>query len=224
MRNALILFLLLFFTPRLKAQAKFNFGISYSPTAAFIDDFSNKTHNHRYRQQACIQLKWKSGKHFSYVAGLGYSFIQAEYSSEFPSINETFITWFRHSDILLPLQLQYSFSSKPSRIFFTGGLIPSINVGRNVQETRTYSYSSSSSSLDATDEQGYRILDAFITLGMGYEYKTKGAGTFYIQPNFRTNFLTELLYVPKYLFSNKPKEVYPPLVSTFGIELGYFLK
>ena len=90
-------------------------------------------------------------------------------------------------------------------------------------ENRQDPYGSPSTRWDTSDEQGYRTLDCFITLGLGYEYKIKGGGHLYIQPDFRTNFLTELVYIPKYL-THRQDEVYPPLISTVGIEVGYFLK
>ncbi len=207
----------------IEAQAKISYGLAYAPTFAQIDDLGNQSQKHRYGQQSILYAKWRSGKRFSYIAGLGYSFIQTEYSNIVPYTHEIFTTWFRHHDILLPFKLQYSFSTKPSRLIFVGGIIPSINVNRNVQVTSYYSYSTPSFARNVTNEQGYRWLDAFITLGIGYEYKIKQGGRIYIEPNFSTNFFTELLYIPKYLFY-KQKDTYPPEVSTVGIEVGYFLK
>lgn len=223
MRTLLIASFLFWMGNSLEAQKNFSAGISYAPTFARIDQQNNPSKNHRYGQQVSLQARWNSGKHFSYMAGLGYSAIQSEYSSKIPYIGEIYTQWFKHQDILLPFQLRYSFSTKPSRLFFSGGIIPSINVGRKVLENRQDPYGSPSIGWDTSDEQGYRAMDCFITLGLGYEYTIKGVGQFYIQPDFRTNFLTELAYIPKYLF-HRQDEVYPLLVSTIGIEVGYFLK
>ena len=225
MRTTLVLFTLLCFQQAAFAQKYQSFGISYAPTLARINDFSGKATGPRYGQQACLIFQWKTSSTFSYRIGLGYSYLQAAKSYNQLFTNDLITTWSRHHDIILPFLLQFSFSSRPNRLFLTGGVVPSINLGRKVTESSQSPYSTYVFERDITAAQNYQWVDVPVSLGIGYEIKPKNMGRFYLQPVFRSNLLTQLVFIPKALFGRRsPEPEIPTSVNTFGVELGYFLK
>lgn len=207
------------------AQNSPTWGISYAPTISKVDDFGKKEKNHRLGQQVCLQLQWRPTTHLDFQVGAGYSYLQGKYAQDIFTVDETLNTWVRHHDILLPVQIKLSFSERPNTFFFTTGIMPTLNIGRKVTQTRTSPYTSSGFEQDITRQQAYKWVDCFVSLGLGYEFQVKNAGRFFVQPIGRTNLLTVLAYFPKVIFGKRSDiEEVPPLVSTIGVELGYFIR
>jgi hypothetical protein len=103
--------------------------------------------------------------------------------------------------------------------------MPSINIGRKVTESSLSPYDGYVFEREITKEQNYKWVDIPVSLGFGYEIKLKSYGRFYLQPVFRTNILTQLVFLPKELFGRRtPYPETPTSVNTLGVELGYFLK
>jgi hypothetical protein len=101
----------------------------------------------------------------------------------------------------------------------------SINLDRKVTESSQSPYSTYVFEQNITAAQNYQWVDVPVSLGIGYEIKPKNMGRFYLQPVFRSNILTQLVFIPKALFGRRsPEPEIPTSVNTFGVELGYFLK
>lgn len=226
LRFCLFLATIILASPMLQAQSRHHWGLSYAPTFAQFEHYGSKVKRDRYGQQACLQFYTSSEKRFSYRVGIGYSFTQATYEYKTPYLGDTQITRFKHQDLLLPVQVQYGFSSKPNRLYLSLGLMPTLNLGRDASETTILAYTTQSSTRDVTSIQGDKRLDLFLSLGPGYEYHFKKNGQCFIQPIFRSNMPVQLMYIVKYLFSSEKRysPASPPIVNTFGIELGYYFR
>jgi hypothetical protein len=203
-----------------KSQTIRHFDCSYSPTLTFITVPGNRNNTQQWGHQVVAGWSWAKSPRFSYHAGVGYSFLQAEYQFDINSTSETLNTWYRHHDLIFPLQIKYAFSDRPSRIYSIVGLVPSFNIGRKVLETR--SSSTHSWVRDATDEQYYDRFDMPLSVGAGYSFSWKNIGHVYIQPTFRTNLATEFFYFFRYLFGRKSStNDDPPAWSSLGMTLGF---
>jgi len=228
MRTLIIFILLIFFRSGIPAQAVWKYGLSYSPTLTRIDDFTAPAKQNRYGQQALLNFQRNSGDHLSFQFGLGYSFIQAQYESEIDILwtSQTNITRYRHHDLIIPIQAQFYFSTKPNRPFFAVGLMPSINIGRKVTNLSYYADPATATVMDLSSQQNYKKLDVLCSLGLGYDFKWKDRGNLVIQPVFRSNLPTQLFYVFKYLLNSRggSDNETPPAVNTIGLELGYLIR
>lgn len=210
----------------LQAQPKWHWGLSYAPTFAQFEHYGSKIKQDRYGQQVCLQLYSSSERHFSYRMGIGYSFTQANYKYITPYLGDSQFTRFKHQDLLLPFQVQYGFRNKPNQLYLSAGLMPTLNLGRKAIETTVFTYSTGSNVRDITNEQGDKRLDLFLTIGPGYAYHFKKNGQCYIQPSVRSNMPVQLIYVVEYLFNPEKRHgpASPPIVNTFGVELGYYFQ
>lgn len=225
MRILLTVLLSLLLLSVANAQTKYQYGISTAISLAKINPSGNTATKNRYGQQACINVVWESGKKRSYRAGLGYSYLRAENFLHRAFVSDNITTRYEHHDILIPLQLQYGFSSKPNRLYLAAGILTSINIKRKVTEITDFPYSTAILERDITKEQHYTRLDGFITLGLGYEFKLKSGARFFVQPSFRSNTITQFVYLLEYLTDQRGynDDNEPPTVRVIGIELGYYL-
>lgn len=228
MRTLIVFVLLMFFRSDIPAQAVWKYGISYIPTLARIDDFAAPSKHNRYGQQALLHFQRNSGDHLSFQFGLGYSFIQAQYESQIDILwtSQTNITRYRHHDLIIPVQAQFYVTTKPNRLFFAAGLMPSINIGRKVTSLSYYSDPETATVMDLSSLQNYKKLDVHCSFGIGYDFKWKDRSNLVIQPVFRSNIPSQLFYVFKYLVNSRGGSDHetPPLVNTIGLELGYFIR
>ncbi|HAD11542.1 MAG TPA: hypothetical protein DCF33_03790 [Saprospirales bacterium] len=200
------------------SQTILHVNCSYSPTVMFVAATGNRNHQHRWGHQLIGGISWTKSPRFSTQAGIGYSFLQAEYQFDIAFSGETLKTWYRHQDLIFPLEIKYAFSSRPNRFYGILGIVPSVNIGRKVLETRN----SISGTRDATDEQYYDRFDMPLSIGAGYGFSMKSIGHGYIQPTFRTNLATEVFYFFRYLFGRKSNtNDDPPAWSSLGMTLGF---
>ena len=208
-----------------KAQSQRHFGGSYTPTIAQIEHFNYKTNNHWYGQQICLLFRWKSSKLFSSQIGLGYAETQSEYASHGDPYGDHLITRYQHKDLIIPFQLQYSFSEKNNRFFVAGGAMLGFNLDRKVTESWREAGIPLQALRDITAGADYKIMEFNISVGLGYEFNLKKGSILMIQPNFQSNVLTVLAYFPKeYLGPRYGENGAPPAVNVLGIGLTYFLK
>jgi len=209
----------------LSAQSKVKVGLSYAPTVAGIGELSTRTKDHWYGQQALLYLYWNTEKRISYRVGLGYSFTQAEYLFSAPNLGENITTRFKHFDLILPFQAQYALTTHRNRPYLALGMTHSLNIGRRVSEIRNDLSSPISIRRDITKLQYYKYLDGLLSAGVGYEYQWKDGSILYVQPNYRSNYITQLIYLIKYFVDGHyHSSMDPPDVHTFGIELGWFFR
>lgn len=225
MRTIWALWISLWILNGMSAQSKVKIGLAYAPTLAGIGELSTKTKDHWYGQQALLYLYWNTQKRISYRVGLGYSFTQAEYRFSAPNLGENITTRFKHFDLILPFQAQYALTAHRSRPYLALGMTHSLNIGRRVSEIRNDLSSPISIRRDITKFQYYKYLDGLISAGVGYEYQWKDGSILYVQPNYRTNYITQLIYLVKYFVDGHYySSMDPPDVHTFGIELGWFFR
>ncbi|MBL7806906.1 MAG: outer membrane beta-barrel protein [Saprospiraceae bacterium] len=215
-------FLILFisFSNSGSAQSLRHFDISYSPTLMFIHGSAKRSKNHQWGHQVAAGLSWSKSDRFSVQAGLGYSFLQAQYYYKIDFTGEVLESWYRHQDLIIPLHLKYAFSTKPNRGYVVLGLMPSFKLNRKLIETRTSG--SFSWTKDATREQYYDLFDIPLSIGAGYSLSYKNVGHFYLQPSYRTNIATQFYYLLRYLFGRRnDTNDSPPVWSSYGITAGF---
>lgn len=218
------IFILVFYITTSNAQSNRRFGFSYTLSIAQIDYTSHKTNDHWYGQQACLHFQWKSGKVFSYQIGLGYAETQSEYASHGDPYGDHLLTRYRHRDLIIPFQMQYSFSEKANRFFVAGGAMLGFNLNRKVTELWRETGMPTVELRNITADKDYKFMEFNIAFGFGYEFYLKSGRLVVIQPNIQSNFLTVLAYFPKEYFGPRYGENgAPPAVNVLGIRLAYYL-
>jgi hypothetical protein len=201
------------------AQSIRHFDVSYTPTLLAITVPGDKLKRHQWGHQAAFELSVSKSPRFSFKAGIGYSFLQAEYKNDIASTGISIQTWYRYYDLIFPFHLRYGFSNNANRFYATAGIIPSINIGRKALEYRP---SYGSLGRDVTADQYFTRLDFPLSAGFGYSLNWKDFGHIYIQPTMRTNYGTQFYYLLRYLFGRRNStNDDPPGWWSIGCALGF---
>lgn len=206
----------------LQAQSNQYWGLVYSPALMEIAQGGKSTDQNWLGHQACLTYQWHAQKRWSYRAGIGYAYLQREYKSSKPYAIDNQVVRYRHQDLLLPFQWQYSFPKKTNKFYASGGLLVAINVDREVLEYWRLTNEAEINSRELSSEQDYKRLDVQLSLGLGYIFHWDKGNKLVIQPSFRSNILTVLAYFPQEYLGSRLDPGAPPLLHVIGLELGYF--